>query len=158
MHRFGRTHLLLLSLSLFFSACSKPESAEQRLRTLIQNAAHAAEQRDASTLRGYVSERYLDDEGRDRRTVEGILRLYVLRNQSIHLLTRIDRIGFPQPGRADAIVYVAMAARPIASAAELGAFHADLYRFELGFADESGEWRLMRSAWRPAEAADFIRG
>lgn len=157
MHRLGPTHLIVILLALAPVACSKPETPEQRLRALIHNAERAAEERDARTLRGYLSERYADDEGRDRRTLDGIMRLYVLRHEAIHLLTRIERIAFTQPARAEAVVYVAMAARPIATVAELATFRADLYRFELGFAEDDGEWRLVRGAWRPAEAADFIR-
>lgn len=144
---------LLLGLG---GGCSRTDTPEQRVRALIAQAEDAAERKEIRTLRGYVSERYRDEAGRDRRAVEGILRLYLLRNERLHLLTRIERVTVMPPDRAEAVVYVAMAARPIANAAELAGFRADLYRFEVEFSQEDGEWRVERAAWRPAEPADFI--
>ncbi len=156
---FHRTSFCLAAalLALLIGACSKREDPEQRIRALIGKAELAAEKKEIGELRSYVSDRYSDDEGRDRRAVDGILQLYLLRHGVIHLLTRIESIKFPQPTRADAVVYVAMAGRPITSAAELGAFNANLYRFEFGFAEEDKQWRLARATWRPAEPTDFIR-
>lgn len=151
-----RTITFVLALLLALVACSKRESPEQRIRALIESAEEAVEKKDIGTVRGYVSERYRDEDGRDRRSAEGILKLYVLRNETIHLFTRIASISLAAPDRAQAIVYVAMAARPITRAEELGAFNANLYRFELSFAEEDKQWRIVRAAWRPAEPTDFI--
>ena len=138
-------------------ACSKPSTPEQRVRAFLDRSEQAAEQKDVRTLRGAVSERYADADGRDRRTIEGILRLYVLRHESIHLLTRVDSIEFPKPAEARVGIYVAMAARPITNATQLAAFRANLYRFDLMLTEEDSEWRVLRADWRPAEPADFIR-
>jgi hypothetical protein len=138
-------------------ACSKTATPEQRVRQFLDHAEQAAEQRDMRTLRGSVSEQYSDADGRDRRMIEGILRLYVLRHESIHLLTQIESIEFPKPGEAHVSIYVAMAARPIANAAQLAAFRADLYRFDLVLTEGDSQWRVRRADWRPAEPTDFIR-
>lgn len=143
-------------LALLCAGCSKTETPEQRVRALIDNAEQAVEQKDIRTLRGYVSARYSDAHGRDRRTVDGILRLYLLRHEKIHLLTRIESVQVTDQGRAEAVVYIAMVGRPIMSAAELAALRADFYRFEIAFAEEDEEWRVIRAAWRPAELADFV--
>ena len=137
--------------------CSKRDDPEQRLRTLIGKAEQAVEKKEIAELRGYISDRYADDDGRDRRAVDGILRIYLLRNENIHLLTRIASVSFPDPVRANAIVYVAMAGRPISPGADLNTLNANLYRFDFEFSDESKQWRLTRAAWRPAEPSDFIR-
>lgn len=145
--------LLVCSLA----ACSQPETPEQRIRALIGDAERAAEKKQVGELRGYVSERYADEAGRDRRTIAGILRLYLLRHDAIHLFTRIAAVSFPEPGRAETVVYVAMAGRPIVSAEEVAAFRANLYRFEISLAEEGADWRVVGAAWRFAEPADFIR-
>jgi hypothetical protein len=144
-------------LALLSIGCAKREDPEQRIRGLIGKAEQAVEKKEIAELRGYISERYADEDGRDRRAIEGILRLYVLRHDAIHLLTRIDSVAFPQPKRAKAVVYVAMAGRPIAASDDLRSFNANLYRFELEFAEEGKQWRVARAAWRPAEPVDFIR-
>lgn len=156
MHRHIAALLTAISLALLLPGCSKPETPEQRLRALINGAEQAAEQKEIGTLRGYVSDRYRDAAGRDRRTIDGVLRLYLLRHANVHLLTRVERVTLTPPDRADAVIYVAMAARPIASAEALAAFQANLYRFDIGFLEEEEQWRVTHAAWRPAELADFI--
>jgi hypothetical protein len=149
--RFAAISFLLVAV-----ACSKPTTPEQRVREFLERAEQAAEKKDMGTLRAYVSERYIDAEGRDRRTIDGILRLYVLRHASIHLFTRIESIEFQKPTEAVVVIYVAMAARPIIDAAQLATFRANLYRFTLVIVDEDSEWHVWRAEWRPAEASDFI--
>lgn len=151
-----RNLVITLTLLISLVACTKRETPEQRVRAAIANAEEAVEKRDVATLRNLVSERYTDEEGRDRHAAEGILRLYLLRNEAIHLLTRIEAVSVPTPGKAEAVVYVAMAARPITQAETLNSFNANLYRFELGFAEEDKQWRVARASWRPAEPTDFI--
>ncbi len=145
--------ILLAALSV---GCAKREDPEQRIRGLIGKAEQAVEKKDIAELRGYISDRYADEDGRDRRSIEGILRLYVFRHDAIHLLTRIESVAFPQADQAKAVVYVAMAGRPITASDDLRAFSANLYRFEFEFAKEGKQRRLVRAAWRRAEPADFI--
>ncbi|MCK7509587.1 MAG: hypothetical protein MZV70_39795 [Desulfobacterales bacterium] len=45
----------------------------------------------------------------------GLLRLHFLRNESVHLYTRVQSVTVPQPDRAQASVLVAMAGVPITS-------------------------------------------
>jgi hypothetical protein len=152
----ARFRLLAPALLLIAIACSKTTPPEQRVREFLDRAEQAAEQKDMRALRGAVSERYGDADGRDRRMIEGTLRLYVLRHESIHLFTRVESIEFPKPAEAHVAIYVAMAGRPITEAAQLAAFRANLYRFELVLADEDSEWRVVRASWRPADPGDFI--
>ena len=146
------TALLLLPLA----GCSKRETPEQQVRALIARAEQAASARRAAELRGYLSEHYRDDEGRDKRTLDAIIRLTVLRHESIHLLTRISEVSVPQSGSARAVVYVAMAGQPLAGAGEITRLQADLHRFELAFAQENGEWKVIGARWRRADPADFL--
>lgn len=148
---------IVISLSLFACACSKPETPEQRIRAMLNDAELAAENRDVRALRDCVSERYADEEGRDRRAIDGILRLYVFRNKSIHLLTRIQSITLTPAAHARVVIYVAMAGRPITDAKALAVFHASLYRLDLRLIEEDSVWRVLRAGWRPAELSDFGR-
>jgi hypothetical protein len=145
--------LLLLPLA----GCQKRESPEQQVRALIARAEAAAEARRAGELRGYLSEQYRDEEGRDKRALEAVIRLTVLRHESIHLLTRISEVSVPQAGRARAVVHVAMAGQPLASVGEIAPLNADLHRFELDFVQENGEWKVVSARWRRAEPADFLQ-
>jgi hypothetical protein len=149
--------LVVVGLVVSLGGCSgEAESPEARVRALIERAEQAAEHKEGRVLRGLVADAYLDAEGRDKRAVEGVLRLVLLRHEAIHLLTRISEIALPAPGRARAVVYVAMAGRPIAGPAQLAALRASLWRFELDLIEEDGDWRVASAAWRRAEPADFI--
>ncbi len=139
-------------------ACgSDPGPPEAQIRALLGAAESAAEAKNTKALKRSISEAYADPGGRDKRAVGGLLAFTLLRHESIHLLTRIDAISFPEPGRALATVYAAMAGGPIPGAGALSGRRADLYRFDFVFAEEEPtRWLLVRAEWRPAHADDFF--
>ena len=54
-------------------------------------------------------------------------------------------------------MFVAMAGGPITNAEELLLIRADLYRFDIAFADEGdNDWKVIGADWRRAERSDFI--
>ena len=152
-------HLILstlLGLSLL-AACQRERPApEAQVRTLIQEAVTAAEQKRLGTLRDMISEHYRDDQAHDKRAVENLLRLQFLRNESLHLFARIPSVTVTAPDRAQAIVLVAMAGVPIASVQELATLRADLHRFEIDFVLEKKKWGAQRAVWRRAEVGEFF--
>lgn len=149
--------VFLLILAFFISACSSgQDSPEAQVRAFLAQGETAAEKKESGVLRQMISEKYSDSQGQDKKTVESILRYYFLRNESIHLFTRIQQITIPQPDAAQAIVMVAMAGQPIVDARELERLRADLHRFEITLARENGEWKVTRAEWRRAELADFL--
>ena len=145
-----------LTLTLLLIACSRDAaSPETQIRTLVAQAQSAAEARDAPGLRALIADDYADARGNDRKAMENLIRLHILRNQSIHLFTRIRDIAFSQPDRATVRVAAAMAGRPVVSAGELVGMNADLYRFDLELVRRGGDWRVQRAAWEPAQLDDF---
>ena len=137
-------------------ACSRPSSPEAEIRELIERAATAAEERNVRDLRAMIADDYADERGLDRKAVENLLRLHVLRQQSIHLFVRVRGIEFPEPGRALASVAAAMAGRPVARADELVGLTADLYRFDLEWVRYGrDDWKVRRADWEPARLDDF---
>jgi hypothetical protein len=157
MHRRCLAAIAAALLLLPLAGCGKRETPEQQVRALIARAEQAAGARRAAELRGYLSEQYRDDEGRDKRALDAIIRLSVLRHESIHLLTRISEVTLPGTGRARAVVYVAMAGQPLAGTGEVIRLNADLHRFELEFAQENSEWKVVSAHWRRADPDDFLK-
>ena len=154
MTRYGAWCLVGVVLAL--AACSRDAgSPETEIRALVAQAQTAAEERKVGDLRALIADDYTDAHGYDRKTVENLIRLHVLRNQSIHLFARIRDIAFPQPDRATVSVAAAMAGRPVASAGELVGVNADLYRFDLELIRRDGKWQVQRAAWEPARLDDF---
>lgn len=146
----------VLCLPLLVSCTSAEESPEAQVRALLKRGEAAAEKKQAGELRKMISEKYSDSQGQDKRAIEAILRYYFLRNESIHLLMRIQSIAIPQPAQAQAIVLVAMAGQAISSPREFERLSADLHRFEITLASENKEWKVIRAEWRRAEPGDFF--
>ena len=157
LHFFRSAWITLLAILLSVAACSSgQDSPEAQVRALIEQAESAAEKKDSGTLRRFVSEKYSDSQGQDKKAIEAILRYYFLRNESIHLLTRIQQISLSKPDIAHAVVMVAMAGQPISAAEDFERVRADLHRFEITWTRESKEWKVVRAEWRRAEFADFL--
>jgi hypothetical protein len=149
-----RLLLSLVAITLLV-ACSKTTTPDAQVRATIAQAETAVKKKDIAALKGLVSDAYTDAQGQDKRAVEAVLRYYFLRNESIHLLTRIQSVTLPQKDDALAVVYVAMAAQPATSAQELERLRADLYRFDVELVKEGDDWRVRRAQWRAAEFSDF---
>ena len=80
----------MLAVIFSVAACSSgKDSPEAQVRTLNTQAESAAEKKDFGSMRRLVSEKYSDSQGQDKKTVEGMLRYYFLRNEAIHLFTRV---------------------------------------------------------------------
>ena len=161
MTHMNRLYLPIGLLSLIVAAplpgCrGERTSPEAEVRAQINSAVTASEQKSLGTLKDIVSEKYADEQGQDKRAIENLLRLHFLRNEALHLYARTASVTLPQPDRAEAVVLVAMAGVPIASAQELPTLRADLHRFDISFAREAKTWRVQRAAWRRAEIGEFI--
>jgi hypothetical protein len=140
-----------------WSGCqSTSESPEDQIRALIAKAEKAAEEKDLGTLKDMIHEGYADKQGNKKPELVKLLAYYLLRTESIHLLTRIRTIEFPEPKQSKTLVFVAMAGGSLGSIDDLLKMRADLYRVEVSLLDESrGAWKVTSAEWRPAELTDF---
>jgi hypothetical protein len=143
----------LLSRPLFFWAalallagCGSDASPEQQVRSVIESMELAAEERDVSGLMEHISDNYRDAQGQDRTEAARYARGYFIANQSVHLLTRIESLEFPQPDEARVKLQVGMAGRGGETGA--GALTADLYNFDVVLVREGGDWKVSYADWR----------
>jgi len=147
---------LLAGACVLALACtSEPSSPEDRVRAVLAALEASAQERDAAAMKEHVSESYSDAQGNDKRAIAQLVAFHLLRNQSVHLLTRVPSVEIAAPGEARAEVLVAMAGTEIDGPEALVGLRADLYRFDLVFAEEDGAWRVRSADWRPAAAGDF---
>jgi hypothetical protein len=157
-HNLSRIFILIeCSLALICAACSQPPTTPaDEIRQLVAILEEAAGKKDITTLKAHISERYRDEEQRDKQALKAIFAYYFLQHRSIHVLTRIDSLSFPQPGMAETTVFAAMAATQIPDASWLPRLRADIYRFDARWEKESdGVWRLLEATWHPATTEDF---
>ncbi len=153
----GGPRVTIGALALLLVVCggeeSSPDAAVRRTLAAIEAAARA---RDVSALAEHVSETYADDRGNDRQAVRRIAAFHLLRNHSVHTLTRIRSIVFDEPSQAQVEALVAMASTAIPDADVLATVRADLYRFDVTLREEEpGTWQVTSARWRPAALDDF---
>lgn len=138
--------VILLAL---LSGCNgEPDSAETRLRQILAEAEEAAERRETGFFRTLIAEDYTDRHGRSRSNMIDLARVYFLRNQSIHILSRIEAIEFsaPELARIELVAGLAGRDQEPSSAWEI---QADVYRFELEMRlGDEGDWKLIDASWR----------
>lgn len=156
----GRTLLATLALAVL-AACGGAESTpEAEVRALLAEMERASRERDLPALRNAVSAVYRDASGRTTEDIHNVLRVQYLRQRAVYLLTRIESLDFPEPGRADLVVLGAMAGQPLDAEdawESLRKVRADVYRFELTLAREDDDaWRVVSATWRPASLDDVL--
>jgi hypothetical protein len=146
----------ILSLLLLPGCRSEPDSPGAQIRALIAKAEKAAEEKDASTLKDLISEKYQGKRKEKKRDLVAAVVYQLVRHQSIHLLIQVREIAFPEPSVAEATVFVAMAGRMIKGLGDLASVRADIYRVDFTAAEESKrDWKVTRVEWRPAELSDL---
>ena len=149
--------IVLAVITIFLAACSSgPESPEQQIQELIGRLEMAAEAKELGVLRDAISDGYIDDRGYNKRSIEGLLRVYLLRNESIYLLTRVKSIEIQSDDHATVSVVVAMAGTPIASDDQLLTIDIDMHRFELTLQRRDDDWQVVVAQWRRASAEEFL--
>ncbi len=153
-----RVVLASVVASLAAASCGPSGSTpEQEVQQAIHRGEEAAEERDISKFADLVGDTYRDESGHDRRSVVRLAQVYLLRHQSIHLLTRTQSIELLSPTRARARVLVAMAGEPIESADQLIQLRADLLAFDIEF-EKTGaaQWQAVNASWRRVGSEDFL--
>lgn len=134
-----------------------PGDREARLRQVIEAAQTQAEARDVDALMEHVASGYSDPRGNDARAIRRLLQLHFLNNRAVHLLTWVRELELTGDERAGAVIYVAMAGRPIPDLEALPRMRADVYRFEVEFRDDDG-WQVTSARWQPARPTDLLEG
>ena len=88
-----------------------------------------------------------------------ILTGYFLRNRSIHVLKKIDRITMADERSAQVVIYAALAAssQEHEESPSLNAWHGDVIQLEADLVLESdGQWRVLRLNWRQIQKEDLL--
>lgn len=152
----GRTAAVILVAALICTACAHEKSPEEEVKAFVKAGEEAAEARDAGDISKLISDRYLDRQRRTKRDIVAIVARYLFVNKNIHLLTRVDRLRFPEPNRAECRIYVAMSGQNISDLDSLLNMQADLYRFDVKLVREDDAWKLIGAEWHHARPAEFF--
>lgn len=142
--------LAILGLSLLLMACGGDDgSPEAQIKAIIADMEAAAEARNRRGVSERISEDFSSPEGGSKKEVNNLIRAYLLRNQSINIVTVIHAMQAisSQEYRVDLSAF--MAAKSVDLNSEAGRLKADRHRFNLTFVDDSGkgDWKLRSATW-----------
>ena len=142
---------------LLLAACVQDtNSPEEQIRSMVAAMETAVEQRSLDSVRSLVSSDYKDEWNGDRRAALRALLFYFQGHQNIHLLTKISEIQIHDDGsRAEVIVYVGMAGKPVEKSEYLIAMNADIYRFDINLVADGNEWLVHSARWQKARPENF---
>jgi len=136
--------LLIISAALVVTGCGgSATDPEAELRAWVSDAEEAAESKDRGALLDKIATSYTDARGHDRDELNNMFRFYMLRQQSIALLTKIDEIELLDGTAADMSLTVAMAGT---GAGSIG-LNADAYHIELELEKDGDDWLLIGARW-----------
>lgn len=154
-----RSHIAFfaLALMLILPGCSADESPEDQIKAFITLAEEAVEDNRIRDIRKMVAEEYNDGGGRDKKELINYLVYQTLRQQSVHLLTKVDSIDVSTPDTASAIVFAALTGRPVEDITLLPNFQAELYSFQLELRKNNGQWQLFSAHWKPADIKEIFQ-
>lgn len=126
------------------TACGSPSGGpEEALRQWIARAEAAAQDLDRRGLVAMVSERYADGRGNDRDAVNRILGLYFLRQKSVVLVMKIDKLTVIDETAAEILVTAA----GVGTTTRALGLNADAYQFLLELEKHDDEWMLIGARW-----------
>ena len=116
---------------------------EDALRQWVADAQAAAEDLDRRGLVAMVSDNYADGRGNNRDAINRILRLYFLRQKSMTLVMKIDKLTVIDETAAELLVTAA----GVGMTTNILGINADTYQFALELEQDDGEWMLIGARW-----------
>ena len=122
---------------------------EQQLRERIAAAAAAAEERDTGFFRGLIAEGFVDQRGNDRQSILNMVRGQFLIHQRIAVVSRVHQVSLRGEDAAETVLSAGL----MGSAGQrltIRGVSADLYRIELEWIRENGDWRIIGARWSRA--------
>lgn len=137
---------IVLLLACLCIGCGTPDTPEAQIRQALSRMEAAVEARDLGDFRNGLSAQYRDEDGRDANEMANVVRGYFVLNQSIHLLTRINQIGFPATDEARVSITVGMAGKEAASG-DAWSLAAEVHDFDVTLMNKDGDWRITFARW-----------
>ena len=136
--------LLCVMLLAAVAACHRAPD-ESRIRQNIEDAGHAAEHVDASSLGNVLSDDFDGNGGEtDRRHLLGLLRAAAFRGETIHAL--IGPVEVESHGER----YVARFTVTLTSGGRLFPAQMGMYEVETAWRKDGREWRCYTATWKLA--------
>ena len=134
---------------LLLTACSESEDVtpQAQIKAIIEQVEEGVEQRSLSQVLNNISETYSDHKGRTKKDIARMTQLQILRNENIHILTRIKFIDVVD-SYASVELSSAMTSRALDLNIEANRLKADSYKVSIAFKKEPDQWRIVSTSWQ----------
>ena len=124
---------------------------------MIASLEQSLEEGDVSAFKKFVSERYEDDRGNDKRSLAAYVTFHVMRHTQRRFFARVHSVEIRDSGRAEVLVVAAITGRDVSGLEELVTLNADVYKIDLDLDDEGdGDWRVVWAQWRRTVPTDLL--
>lgn len=141
-----RIILLCLLTAAVLLSCHKTTD-EDRVGKVLNEIQRSAEEKQIRTVLGHLSKSYHDPQGRDYEGIKGLLAYYFFQHQKVSVYLT-DRVVTVQDASARATFQAVLTGRgPDASAGSVLPEALGVYAFDVTFAKEKGEWKVLSAAW-----------
>jgi len=151
---------LCIILFCFLSACSKePERDKQsQLLNTFQTMEKAIEAKKLDDFLLHVDDNFIStDRGWSKKDAERLLRLRLMRNQSIHIHQAIKSIDWLNDTKSQVEVEIVVAVAGTAfSLTDLPSFRGDMMKFMVTLEASDNGFKVTKASWVRATPADFI--
>lgn len=143
---------------LLLSACSSDPllTKEQLLRNSIQELENRFEARKLGDIVEYVSENYVDENGRKFADVKKVIQLQLMRHKKLFILSKIGEIKWQGDNKAIVQITAAMSGQDVQDVGLLPNIRADMVKFNVEFIKQDEIFKVKAATWSWAQPADFL--
>ncbi len=146
-----QNQLKIITVCLFitlFNACSGDAGTpEEQVKSVMQQMEAAIEARDGSELFKHISDNYRDHKGNDRDALRRFAQLYLLRQQNIGMVTKVQSLQTVDDKMVAVEAIVVMGSASENTTTILPQLRADSQNVSAVFQLENDVWRLTSMSW-----------
>ena len=137
---------ILMFIAVGVLSCSKPLSEEERVKSVVEDFAASARDKDIKRFLSCVSKSFSADEV-DYNGVKGILLAQFLRAEKVSVLVRGVTVEVKGETALADVKAVLISGREVKTIGDVLPEDAAGYRFSIVFKKEDNEWKAVTAKW-----------
>jgi len=138
---------VLLVAVVFLPACKKPVSEEDRVKTMINETADLARQKDIKGVLEHVSKDYRDPEGNDRNALKGILFVYFQGYEKVGIFVRDIQVTVDGDEAEAQVKVILTGGEDPDTMGDVVPKSGGGYLIDLKLVKQDGDWMVVRGTW-----------
>ena len=139
--------IILSFIAIGFTSCSKPLSEDERVKSVIEDFAASAGDKDIKRFLSHVSKSFSGDNGADYNGVKGILLAQFLRAEKVSVFVRGVKVEVKGETALADVKAVLISGREAKTIGDVLPNDAAGYRFSIIFKKEDNEWKAITAKW-----------